>query len=63
VVLQGYAEKKTLNSNWQTRYFVLTPFRLLYYLDSEMKELKGCFNLAGLTQHDLQLRVALTEVA
>ena len=33
----GMVEKKTMNSNWQNRFFVLTPVRLLYYADQERK--------------------------
>ena len=33
VILQGYVNKKTLNSAYQQRYFVLTPTRLLYFTD------------------------------
>lgn len=53
VVAEGYLEKKTLNSAWQLRYFVLTPVRLLYFADSQRKHLKGCFNLASLVEHGL----------
>ena len=44
----GNLEKKTMNSNWQSRFFVLTPVRLIYFADEQREELKGCFNLASL---------------
>ena len=44
----GRLEKKTLNSTWQNRFFVLTPVRLLYFSSEDRQELKGCFNLASL---------------
>jgi hypothetical protein len=40
--------KKTLNTSWAERHFVLTSTRLLYFSDSSLKELKGCFVLASL---------------
>jgi hypothetical protein len=50
--------KKTLNTSWTERYFVLTSTRLLYYGDSSMEELKGCFILASLVAHRLSVKFA-----
>ena len=32
-IKSGFVGKKTLNSSWQARFFVLTPLRLLYFMD------------------------------
>jgi hypothetical protein len=48
--------KKTLNTSWSERYFLLTPTRLMYFADSTMRDLKGCFNLASLIEHRLKVR-------
>jgi hypothetical protein len=45
IILEDEIEKKTLNISWQTRYFCLTPTRLLYYSSKNKSEIKGCFNL------------------
>ena len=33
----GVIQKKTLNSSWVDRYFVLTPVRLIYYGEEDRK--------------------------
>jgi hypothetical protein len=43
------------------KFFVLTPYRLLYYEDAERAKLNGCFALAalkseGLTRGGLTIR-------
>lgn len=37
-----------MNVAWQTRHFCLTSTRLIYYLDKNKQQVKGCFNLASL---------------
>lgn len=51
-----------MNSNWQERFFVLTPYRLIYYNDSERTELKGCFNLASLIEHRIAIEAHFPEI-
>jgi hypothetical protein len=58
----GSISKKTMNSQWQERFFVLTPIRLLYYANPTQSELKGCFNLAGLIEHKLDLSASFPQI-
>lgn len=58
----GPMGKKTMNSNWQERFFVLTPFRLLYFDAEGRTELKGCFNLATLVEHKLTIEAYFPEI-
>jgi hypothetical protein len=54
--------KKTLNANWAPRHFLLTATRLLYFTDSSLKHLKGCFILASLLPHRLSLHFAPPQI-
>lgn len=54
--------KKTLNTSWTERHFVLTSTRLLYFADSSQRELKGCFILASLIPHRLTIKFSPPEV-
>lgn len=54
--------KKTLNTSWSERHFLLTSTRLLYFADSSLKELKGCFILASLIPHRLAITFAPPEI-
>ena len=54
--------KKTLNTSWTERFFVLTSTRLLYYSDKSMKVLKGCFVLASLIEYDLKIKADPPEI-
>lgn len=54
--------KKTLNTSWTERYFVLTSNRLIYYSDPSMKVLKGCFVLASLIEYDLKIKAEHPEI-
>ena len=54
--------KKTLNTSWTERYFVLTSTRLLYYSDKSMNVLKGCFVLASLIEYDLNIKAEHPEI-
>ena len=45
-----------MNVAWQTRYFYLTPTRLLYYIDKNRQYIKGCFNLASLQAHKVKVK-------
>ena len=54
-LLGGYLPKKTMNLTWQERYFTLTPTRLIYYTSANKQEVKGCFNLISLREHNVTL--------
>lgn len=45
--------KKTRNLHYNEKYFVLTPYRLLYYEDKTRNKLAGCFNLVALECKEL----------
>ena len=44
----GVLEKKTRNLSYSAKFFVLTPYRLLYYENQLCERLGGCFNIAAL---------------
>ena len=46
-------KKKTRNLSYSEKYFVLTPYRLLYYDNQMCVRLAGCFNIAALEAKEL----------
>jgi len=61
-ILSGTLLKKTLNTSWAERFFVLSSNRLIYYTDQSLKDMKGCFNLASLIEHQLNVKTIYPEI-
>lgn len=61
-ILEQTLLKKTLNTSWTERHFVLTSTRLLYFADPTKRELKGCFILASLVPHKLTIKFSPPEI-
>jgi hypothetical protein len=61
-ILEQTLLKKTLNTNWAERHFILTSTRLLYFADATQRELKGCFVLASLVPHKLTIKFSPPEI-
>lgn len=44
-----------MNTDWISRYFCLTPTRLIYYNSKQKMQIKGCFNLVSLMRYQISV--------